>query len=890
MKRGLTLVLALLIVAVFAFALTSCGEDEHEHTYSDKWTVDENNHWHVATCEHTDKISSKGGHVDSNGDGACDMCGNGGVHMHTYTDAWTSDETGHWHMATCTGHTSVKGDVYKHFNENGDGACDLCGYAVCYSVTVNAPEVVDAPAVVYVDKTTGTATFEVSVSDLYVLSATGATQKGDVVTENGENVYTYELTDIKADGEVTLATKQVKFVELISENTETVALTGSWMGLRGIKEITLNLEKGNYMLVGSAEGGLEISFMDEDYMDSSKLEVEEAGEVKVTLAATDYDSGNFEEGDEVEVEYSVLAIPTTEIAVEEFEGEGLTFPTNVNMYLTFTAPEAGMYVFTSEAEGVIWNDDISICVAYAAEAGAELTVFVTAREIEGYSYEFDWKVEKLTTSGTVADGDTVTINYGEYTVVEFTADADGSYNFSMANANSEVRYYNAEYDFLGYASMADMKLAEGDKVILYIANNEDVDYDGEDTITDTFVVEYKKLLPSYTVTITNDDTYGYNVSYTFTADVSGSYTFYFPADLGVYTPEAYESWGAPIIDFGDNYGGFEYTVDIPADGTITLLYGATYADDFVIEYEVEEKEVSVGGGEEDDEESTILAAGSNTITVTDADKTAGVKEYTFTPEVSGDHKFTGDFVVTILNGTSPVVGVSGYYTLEAGVEYTVQLGLSLVSVGTATLTINAPQAPSGNALQLGVNAGTANMGQAMSGVECTFTAPQTATYAFATENVNYMLMNGTMPMTQTMDLEEGQTITFVAYLMGAGNYSITISISTGEGSDVADGSESNPYTLETLGEINFNSDTINKVYYLYTATESGTLTITYSTADSWADCYEKVGEDQYDGANSQSSEEEQVASFTVEAGKTYRIGIGTWAVEGETTVTVAFVA
>ena len=107
---------------------------------------------------------------------------------------------------------------------------------------------------------------------------------------------------------------------------------------------------------------------------------------------------------------------------------------------------------------------------------------------------------------------------------------------------------------------------------------------------------------------------------------------------------------------------------------------------------------------------------------------------------------------------------------------------------------------------------------------------------------------------------------------------------------MADGSESNPYTLETLGEISFNSDTINKVYYLYTATESGTLTITYSTADSWADCYEKVGEDQYDGENSQSSNQEQVASFTVEAGKTYRIGIGTWAVEGETTVTVAFVA
>ncbi len=36
---------------------------EHQHTYSDKWSWDDNNHWHAATCEHTDLVSDKGAHT-----------------------------------------------------------------------------------------------------------------------------------------------------------------------------------------------------------------------------------------------------------------------------------------------------------------------------------------------------------------------------------------------------------------------------------------------------------------------------------------------------------------------------------------------------------------------------------------------------------------------------------------------------------------------------------------------------------------------------------------------------------------------------------------------------------------------------------------------------------
>ena len=69
---------------------------EHVHTYSEEWTSDGTNHWHAATCEHTDEVSEKAAHtfVDytSNNDATteadgtksrtCSVCG----YVETVTD------------------------------------------------------------------------------------------------------------------------------------------------------------------------------------------------------------------------------------------------------------------------------------------------------------------------------------------------------------------------------------------------------------------------------------------------------------------------------------------------------------------------------------------------------------------------------------------------------------------------------------------------------------------------------------------------------------------------------------------------------------------------------------------------------------------------------------
>lgn len=70
MKKIKTLVAAGLI----SMALASCGEQPHQHTFAAEWSTDSAQHWHAATCEHTDQKSDLGAHVDSDGDKKCDVC------------------------------------------------------------------------------------------------------------------------------------------------------------------------------------------------------------------------------------------------------------------------------------------------------------------------------------------------------------------------------------------------------------------------------------------------------------------------------------------------------------------------------------------------------------------------------------------------------------------------------------------------------------------------------------------------------------------------------------------------------------------------------------------------------------------------------------------------
>ncbi len=143
----------LLLILFSAFALTSCDLNKvsssspqsspsdssssssepsaHEHTYSDEWKSDKDNHWHEATCGHNE-ISEKGPHryedtvTPSTYEGGgytthtCKDCGYSYKDSetpaleHKYATTWMYDEETHWHACIDEGYENLRKDEAKH--------------------------------------------------------------------------------------------------------------------------------------------------------------------------------------------------------------------------------------------------------------------------------------------------------------------------------------------------------------------------------------------------------------------------------------------------------------------------------------------------------------------------------------------------------------------------------------------------------------------------------------------------------------------------------------------------------------------------------------------------------------------------------------------------------
>lgn len=81
MKKGkiLSLILATLGALAVTLSFAACGttpddkETPHTHTFAAEWTSDETNHWHKATCEHKDEKSGLAAHTFNGTE--CTVCG-----------------------------------------------------------------------------------------------------------------------------------------------------------------------------------------------------------------------------------------------------------------------------------------------------------------------------------------------------------------------------------------------------------------------------------------------------------------------------------------------------------------------------------------------------------------------------------------------------------------------------------------------------------------------------------------------------------------------------------------------------------------------------------------------------------------------------------------------
>jgi len=105
----------------------TCGDDNtpgHEHTYSSEWSFDETQHWKECTGANCEAHTELGNH--SPADGICEECeyDNTPVHIHTYSEEWSSDAAQHWKEcidADCDVETA------RANHSPADGVCGTCG-------------------------------------------------------------------------------------------------------------------------------------------------------------------------------------------------------------------------------------------------------------------------------------------------------------------------------------------------------------------------------------------------------------------------------------------------------------------------------------------------------------------------------------------------------------------------------------------------------------------------------------------------------------------------------------------------------------------------------------------------------------------------------------------
>ncbi len=139
MKKSRILVSSIFLASAIAASIAAAG-CSHKHAYSGDWSTDETNHWHAATCEHTDEKADLGAH-DYDANYKCTVCDYQHVHtydasykctvcnyQHTHTySAYESDVDNHWQKDNC-GHGTATDPESHTFDSNF--TCTVCNYTV----------------------------------------------------------------------------------------------------------------------------------------------------------------------------------------------------------------------------------------------------------------------------------------------------------------------------------------------------------------------------------------------------------------------------------------------------------------------------------------------------------------------------------------------------------------------------------------------------------------------------------------------------------------------------------------------------------------------------------------------------------------------------------------
>lgn len=334
----------------------SCGwyDPDHTHTF-EQMDYDGRGHWYVASC-HSGATSQLESHADKNQDGICDVC-TFQICSHVYDEAWTTDETHHWHAVLCS--CSIGRKDYAEHTLDADGVCTECMYG--YIVEAMYEVVVDnEPYSLTMNKMLDFYEFTVNFpqAGTYVLYPSLDGVK--ICTSNdGENVPNQSAVtmDVAEAGEMTLYFRHFDYDKWLYSEDKSVAFTYTVVriedvvidDLRGKVELPTNTiyklvfhapELGSYNLVTSVNNvviGLNDIDKMEYYKGQIEFEVTEIGQEFIFyVELRDLQNPSFIFDWFLEAPFSLDIGAEGNYAVN-------VAPKSIDYKINFTAPEAGYY-------------------------------------------------------------------------------------------------------------------------------------------------------------------------------------------------------------------------------------------------------------------------------------------------------------------------------------------------------------------------------------------------------------------------------------------------------------------------------------------------------------------------------------------------------------------
>lgn len=421
------------------------------HTYADAWSSDADNHWKEVTCGCSVSAGSFGAHVDNNSDKTCDTCGYIAQHFHTFdSSAWVTDATGHWYASTC-GH-DVKDAYADHTDTDTNGKCDICSYVIfnIYTITTDKADYVTVEGLTSAKEGTDV-TLTITVPDnAELVSVTGAEYVSGPEAGRNAYVYTYKIAAISANTTVEIVTNKLIASEeiVLGDDALTVDPDNSFFW---IDTITFNAPSaGKYIIYSSDET---VQFGPEDDSLSPQrtyvFTVETAGEVSVYVEKFVFSSDDAPEDGTYEYDYEIHKIDD-EITLKAASGSGYVMPNNVNINVSYTVAETGLYQIKSNTKQLRWNDEILTVYTFKANAGDTITFTLLNENFAQPTFDFDWEIE-LVPSATITDGENeISVPFEGHIEVSYTAAIRGTYNISFSGNNeySMIYFWSDTYNRL----------------------------------------------------------------------------------------------------------------------------------------------------------------------------------------------------------------------------------------------------------------------------------------------------------------------------------------------------------------------------------------------------------------------------------------------------------